>query len=247
MKATQQIMGMPVTIMWHDTAVQQSDIENVFNFFKEVDKNYSPYIETSEVSRINKKELAVENYSPELQEILELAETTKKQTNGYFDVWHQGDFDPSGIVKGWAIQKAAERLLAYTDDFYVEAGGDIQVLGKAETGELWKVGVRNPFNRAENIAIVGLDNAAIATSGTAIRGSHIYNPVDEHIDETIVSLSVINKRIVDADRMATAAFAMGKEGIQFIESLDGYEGYMVDKDKIATQTSNWHQYEEAAK
>jgi FAD:protein FMN transferase len=247
MKLTEQIMGMPVTIMYHDGAVKSSDIDNVFNFFKNVDQKYSPYIKISEVSRINKKELTVENYSQELQEILELAETTKKQTNGYFDVWYQGDFDPSGIVKGWAIQKAAEMLQVYTNDFYVEAGGDIQVHGKSETGKPWKIGVRNPIVRDENIAIVSLDNEAIATSGTAIRGNHIYNPVDEHMDETIISLSVISKRIIDADRMATAAFAMGKNGIQFIESLDGFEGYVVDKNKVATQTTNWHQYEEAAK
>ena len=244
MKEARQIMGMPVTIMCPDGAIEGSELESIFDFLRDVDEKYSPYKDTSDVANINRKELDEQNYSQELKSILEIADKTKKETDGYFDVWHNGTFDPSGIVKGWAIGQAARLLRAHTSDFYIEIAGDIQVSGESLSGKDWKIGIRNPFDRTQNIAVVELSNSAIATSGTAIRGQHIYNPkTDEPIGDEVVSLSVITKDIVDADRIATAAFAMGPDGIKFIESLDGYEAYMVDKNKMATQTTNWHTYE----
>ena len=243
MNRTEQIMGMPITIICADDQVGTAVIDSVFDFFKEVDARYSPYIDTSDVGKINRGELIVEHYSQELRSILELAESTKQQTNGYFDVWHNGVFDPSGIVKGWALQQAAQLLAKHTSNFYVEAGGDIQVQGHSASGRPWQIGVRNPFDRTQTISVVALEDSGIATSGTAIRGQHIYNPHGQALLDDIVSLSVIGPKIVDADRFATAAFAMGKKGITFIESLSGFEGYMVDKHKTATMTSGWQKYE----
>src|SRR5581483_3133547 len=97
-------------------------------------------------------------------------------------------------------------------NFYVEAGGDIQVKGRARPGQPWRIGIRNPFDRYQNIKVVELTDQAIATSGTAIRGQHIYNPHGA-TDPAVVSLTVIGPTIYDADRFATAAFAMGRAGI----------------------------------
>lgn len=240
---TRIIMGMPVTLMTPDEHVTEASLESIFSFFEYVDKKYSPFIATSDVSRINRRELTDGDYDDELREILTLTEKTKAETDGYFDVWHDGTFDPSGIVKGWAIQKASLLMKQLTPNFYVEAGGDIQTDGTNDKGHPWRIGIRNPFNRSETVAAVTLDNEAIATSGTAIRGQHIYNPHSKKPIEGIVSLSVIAPTILDADRMATAAFAMGKNGIGFIEKLKGYEGYMIDHNKMTTQTSGWQRYE----
>ncbi|USN97100.1 MAG: FAD:protein FMN transferase [Candidatus Nomurabacteria bacterium] len=243
MKETRIIMGMPVTLMTpHET---DSDVafKKVFDFFNQVDKRYSPYIDSSEVSQINRHELTESDYSIEMHEILELAENTKHETDGYFDVWHDHTFDPSGIVKGWAIQRAASILQSFSDDFYIEAGGDIQVSGNNDKQQSWRVGIRNPFNRHENISIISLGNHAVATSGSAIRGQHIYDPISGNPPTDIVSLSVIAPRIIDADRMATAAFAMGSRGIEFIEKLKGYEGYMVSANKNVTMTNGWKKFE----
>lgn len=236
-------MGMPVILMTPDKHVTTAYLEKIFDFFRRVDQKYSPFIATSDVAKINSGELAAENYDQELQEILDLAEKTKRETGGYFDVWHDGTFNPSGVVKGWAIQKAARLMQELTDKYYVEAGGDIQVSGVNDTGKPWRIGIRNPFDRSETIAVAELTNQAIATSGTAIRGQHIYDPHSHAPLEKIVSLSVIAPTILDADRMATAAFAMGENGIRFIQKLNGYEGYMITQDKQAIQTSGWHAYE----
>ena len=242
-KETRLIMGMPIVLMTPGESATNDNAEEVFSFFAFVDKTYSPFIESSIVSRISRGEVGEPKYTDELREILAIAKSTKRETNGYFDVWRKGNFDPSGIVKGWAIAKAAEILGKYTDNFYIEAGGDIQVGGVNEDGDPWKIGIRNPFNRHQNIKVVTLKNSAIATSGTAIRGQHIYDPIDNKKLDEVVSITVIAPNIIDADRMATAAFAMGKKGIYFIEQLDGYEACAVMHDKTTITTTGWDQYE----
>ena len=236
-------MGMPITIKTPHRDIVRPAFTKVFEFFRHVDEKYSPFIDTSDVAKINKQTLNESDYSPELLEIAHWANRTNHETNGYFNVWHNDIFDPSGIVKGWAIQKASEIMSEYTRDFYIEAGGDIQVSGVNDKQQPWRIGVRNPFNRDENIRVVALDNHAIATSGTAIRGQHIYDPVSSKDLTDIVSLTVIAPKIIDADRMATAAFAMGRSGIEFIEKLADYEGYMVDSNKRAIATTGWNNFE----
>lgn len=239
---TRIIMGMPVTLMTPDENASKG-LEPIFRLFTKVDQRYSPYIEASVTSKMNRGELDENYIDAEFREILDIAEKTRVQTNGHFDVRHGGTFDPSGIVKGWAIAKAADLFAKYTSDYYVEAGGDIQVSGINEEREPWRIGVRNPFNRNENVAVVSLKNQAIATSGTAIRGKHIYDPTSKESVSGITSLSIIGKSILDADRFATAAFAMGKSGIEFIEHLPGYEGLMIMDDKRVVKTTGWYKYE----
>ncbi len=125
----------------------------------------------------------------------------------------------------------------------MDAGGDIQAHGLSSDGKLWRVGIRNPFNLKENVKIITPGEHGVATSGTYERGQHIYNPHNpaKHIEE-IVSLTVIGPNVYDADRFATAAFAMGAKGIHFIEQLPGYDGYMIDRAGVATATSNFHTY-----
>ncbi|HVU10254.1 MAG TPA: FAD:protein FMN transferase, partial [Phototrophicaceae bacterium] len=160
---------------------------------------------------------------------------------GYFDIRHKGTMDPSGIVKGWAIYNAAELLRRQGyQNFYVDAGGDIEAVGKNAQGQDWRVGIRNPFNLHEIVKVLCVSNCGVATSGTYVRGQHIYNPKDEtQMIEDVVSLTVIGPNIYEADRFATAAFAMGKDGIAFIERLQGFEGYQIDAAGIATLTSGF--------
>lgn len=252
MKETRLIMGMPITVNIIDNAAAQKDIDAVFDYFSYVDDKFSTYKETSEISKINRGVLSQEKYSSDMKEIFVLAEQTKKETNGYFDITYNGYIDPSGIVKGWAIQKASELLLKKGfHNFFIDAGGDVQVSGQNEKQEPWKVGIRNPFNRNENVKVVSLTNKGIATSGTAIRGQHIYNPKELTMENgqlrkdatsSIVSLTVIGPNVYEADRFATAAFAMAEKGINFIESLEGFEGYMIDADGMATYTSGFDRY-----
>lgn len=242
MKQTKIIMGMPITIEVINKT-KTSEIDKIFAYFRFVDRRYSTYKKTSEISKINNG-LPKSKWSSEMKLVLDLCEQTKQLTYGYFDITHNSQLDPSGLVKGWSINNAAKLLYdSGKTDFYIEAGGDIQVYGNQNNGKTWEVGIRNPFNINEIIKVVRLKNQGIATSGTYIRGQHIYNPFSDQIIDEVKSLTVIGPNVYEADRFATAAFAMGVQGIGFIENLEGFEGYMVDQNKTATFTSGFKRYE----
>lgn len=235
-------MGMPITIEI-TAGGTNAVIDHVFDYFRKVDKRFSTYKPNSEISKINQG-LTESEWSQEMKFVMSLCDKTKLETDGYFDVYHSGKLDPSGLVKGWAIDNAAKLLQAKgIKNFYVEAGGDIQVDGTDAANNPWAIGIRNPFNINEIIKVVHLKDQGMATSGTYIRGQHIYNPHRENQDITdVMSLTVIAANVYEADRFATAAFAMGKKGIAFIESRPDLEGYMVDDQKMATFTSGFERY-----
>ncbi len=243
LKDTRLLMGMPITVQVQDDTATEADIEDVFAYFQTVDDRFSTYKETSEVSRLNRGELAPEDYSADLAAVLALAERTKRETGGYFDIQRDGYRDPSGIVKGWAILRAAELLRERgRKHFYVDAGGDVQVAG-SNRGAAWRVGIRNPFDRRQIVKVLALTDCGVATSGTAIRGQHIYNPFDRGAPiRDVVSITIVGPNVCDADRFATAAFAMGRKGIHFVEELRGFEGYMIDAAGIATYTRGFERY-----
>lgn len=241
MKYTRLIMGMPITIEIVDP-VEKDVFTQLFDYFRQVDRQFSPYKKNSEVSLINQGKLKSREYSKEMKQIILQASKTKHQTNGYFNIYNKEVFDPSGIVKGWAIKNAAGLLIKQgIKNFSIDAGGDIQVSGKNSQGLPWQIGIRNPFNTAEIIKVLELSSNGVATSGNYERGEHIYNP-NGHLADDVVSLTVIGKNIYDADRYATAAFAMGIKGIEFIDALPGLEGYLVNKNGMAMYTPGFERF-----
>ena len=244
MRETRIIMGMPITVEVVDDTAPVA-MRQVFALFDAVDAKFSTYRADSEISRFNRGEVAEAELSDDVQAVFKLARETEDQTEGFFNMKKaDGMVDPSGIVKGWAIQQAAELLRkAGCTNFFVDAGGDIQAQGKNAEGGEWQVGIRSPFRMAEIIKVVSPRGQGIATSGSYIRGAHIWNPhaPKEKLDD-VLSITVIGPNVLEADRFATAAFAMGREGVYFIESLPGFEAYQVNAQGIATQTSNFKDY-----
>jgi thiamine biosynthesis lipoprotein len=240
-------MGMPITVEIADAADTKGAEEAVrvaFNYFKYIDEKISTYKNMSEITAINEGRLSARDWSEDMKTIFELAEETKQLTDGYFDIRRpDGTYDPSGIVKGWAIRNAADLIEKRGfKNFYVDAGGDIQTRGTNAEGKKWAVGIKNPWNENENVKVVYASGEGIATSGIYIRGAHIYNPKTGEAADEIVSLTVIASDIYEADRFATAAFAMGRAGIRFIGKLDGFEAYMIDRNKTATMTKGFEKY-----
>ena len=238
-------MGMTITVEISDNSGTKNSIDKVFSYFERIENKFSVFKATSKITLINNGKIKETQCSKEMKLIFDLAEKTKKETDGYFDiVATDGKYDPSGLVKGWAIHNAAKLLMTQGfKNFYVEAGGDIQVQGKNKECQYWRVGIKNPFDQSQIVKVIYLKNQGIATSGTYIRGQHIYNPHSpgSHLSD-IVSISVIGPNVYEADRFATAAFAMGDNGINFIEKLNGFEAYMIDKNGMAVQTSSFERY-----
>ncbi len=242
MKQTKNIMGMPITVDVIDDLVTKKDLKEVFDYFKYIDQKFSTYKNKSEISLINQGKLEKSDYSQEMKTVFELSKETKRESDGFFDINFSGKIDPSGLVKGWAIFNAAQILEKKGfKNFYINAGGDIQVKGKNKKGLDWTIGIKNPFNQTQIVKALTIKNQGVATSGTYIRGQHIFRPNSNLTDE-IISLTVIGPNIYEADRFATAAFAMGKQGIHFIEKLKGFEGYLIDVKGIATYTSGFEKY-----
>lgn len=240
MKRKSTIMGMPVEVCIAERASKE-DIEEVFIYLRGVDEQFSTYKKTSEVSRINNKMLKKKNYSMEMKKVLKIGEKTKNETGGYFDVWNNDLLDPSGIVKGYAINKASEILKKKGyKNFFVEIAGDIQVSG-LNVGKRWKVGIKNPFNNSEIVKVLLVSDKGIATSGTYARGNHIYNPKGQ-VQQEIVSLTVIANDVLEADRIATGAFAMGKAAIPFLEKLEGFEAFAITAESTGITTSGFSKY-----
>jgi thiamine biosynthesis lipoprotein len=245
MKQEKIIMGMTVRIEIADPEVDPEIFAEIFGYFEAVDKRFSTFKTDSEISKINRAEIEKKDWSPEMQEVFKLAEKTKKEADGYFDIRKQdGQYDPSGIVKGWAIWQAAGILKkeGYRN-FYIDIGGDIEACGKNQENQPWTIGIRNPLKPAEIIKKIAVENKGVATSGTYVHKNHIYNPQkpNEKIKD-IISLTVIGPNIYEADRFATATFAMGLEGIYFLEKLAGFEGYLIDPKGLATFTSGFEGY-----
>ncbi len=240
--------GMPITVAIVEPAQSAGRaaelIGRVFDYFQYVDDTFSTYKPDSEISRINRGLLSLDEASPDMRLVITLAEEMRVETDGYFNVVYDGKIDPLGLVKGWALANAAELLRdAGCENFYVEAGGDFQAAGVNAEGRPWRVGIRNPFNMAEIVKVLAVSDLGVATSGTYVRGQHIYNPVTGGpTDPEILSITVVGPDVCDADCYATAAFAMGRDGIAFIESLDGFEGYMIDSSRQATFTSGFARY-----
>jgi thiamine biosynthesis lipoprotein len=243
-RETRILMGMPITIEIID-ADSDRLIDDVFAYFAAVDARFSVFKPESEISALNRGRLSVSDVSAPMREILAIADRTKSETRGYFDIRRSdGSLDPSGVVKGWAIRNAADLIRAAgVKNFYVDAGGDIQAGGVNAAGEPWTVGVRNPFAHHEIVKAIRPQGCGVATSGSYVRGQHIYDPhrPGQRLEE-IVSLTVIGGDVLEADRFATAAFAMGRAGIHFIEERPDLEGYAIDAAGVATRTSGFDRY-----
>lgn len=245
MRETRTIMGMPISLSVLDVGVRQQDLEAVFAEFVAVDAQFSPFKDDSEISKVNRGEITEKDFSPCMREIIALCEKTKRETGGYFDISRpDGTLDPCGMVKGWAIRNAARQIASMGfSNFCVEAGGDIQCHGFNDEGGEWTVGIRNPFSQDEIVKVFQPKGHGVATSGNYIRGDHIYNPhTGQYGSDSIVSLTVIGPDVLEADRYATAAFAMGRDGIYFIERMPGLEGYEIDSSGTARMTNGLKKY-----
>lgn len=245
LKETRSIMGMPITVEIVGAQSAQMALEKVFSYFMKVDGTFSTYKPESEVSRINRGELLLVNASKDVQYIYAASEETCEATNGYFN--HntpKGTIDPSGIVKGWSVQQAAKLLHSLgCDNFCVDAGGDIQTSGTNTAGTTWSVGIRHPFETDKIAKVVYPYEKGVATSGTYLRGEHIYDPnTNKPVVTPFISMTLIGPNVYDADRFATAAFAMGEHGMRFIEELSGYEGYAITHEARALVTSGFSHY-----
>ena len=208
-----------------------------------VDATFSPYLQDSDVSRFARGSLALADCAPELAEVLTACADVSARSGGYFTTTPGGWFDPSGYVKGWAIERAAALLTdAGSARHTVNGGGDIQCVGDRGAGQPWRVGIAHPLRPGSLAIVVSGQDFAVATSGLAERGPHIINPHTGQPATDLASVTVVGARLTLADAYATAAFAMGSAARDWVESLDGYEAFAITARGTDWQTSGFGSY-----
>lgn len=191
------------------------------------DALFSLWKPNSPMSAIRRGELAVADAPRDIALVLERCRDYRELTHGWFD--HEampGGVDPTGIVKGWAAERARDALSeAGFHDVMVNAGGDIATAG-GPVGGRWRIGIQHPRIRTHLLGVCEVDSA-IATSGSYQRGAHLYDPFRRRYANAFLSATVVGPELTVADALATALAVAGPEGLSFIEELAGYEALAI--------------------
>ena len=210
-------MGMPVVVDVREGEAGRAALDRAFAWLRWVDAAFSTHRPDSEIRRLDAGELALADAHPLVREVLARCERLRTATRGAFDARAGGRLDPSGLVKGWAVDRAADGLAAAgARRFCVNAGGDVLVRGGP-----WRVGVRHPHLGDRLAAVLSVSDAAVATSGAYERGEHILDPRTGRPASGAVAVTVVGRHLARADAYATAAFAMGEDGPAWTAGLPG--------------------------
>jgi FAD:protein FMN transferase len=201
-----------------------------------VDATFSTFRADSQVSRLGRAEITAGQCSPEVRQVLAACADLSARTGGYFSATAGGSLDPSGYVKGWAVERAAAMLTAAGSPSHcVNGGGDVRCVGPSPRGGNWRIGVTDPADRgALALAVEGRD-FAVATSGVAERGGHVLDPHTGQPQEGLLSVTVTGPDLAVADAYATAVFAMGFPRARGW-TADGYEVFGISADRETWRT-----------
>jgi thiamine biosynthesis lipoprotein len=224
----EHIMGMPVSVALRGrqagTVSAMDAWQAVIEQLHDVDRVFSTYRAESVICRLDRGELRLDQCPPEVVEIFELGREAEQQSNGAFSIMLPGvdghrRLDPSGVVKGWAVQRAAQLLLALDDtDFCLSVGGDMVCHTADPERAAWRIGIEHPRDPTTLIAVVPVRSGAVATSGTAHRGAHLIDPRIGRPPIGVASVTVIADSLAWADIDATAAYVHGAHAAQWLRS-----------------------------
>jgi thiamine biosynthesis lipoprotein len=204
---------------------------------------FSTYREDSAISRIRRGELAVDDCPPEVAEVLALGRAAEQESTGAFTLWQRAAdgrlrLDPTGVVKGWAVDRAAPHLAALDGtDFCVSAGGDVLCRTVDADAEPWRIGVEDPHDPTRVLAVIPVRQGGVATSGTAHRGQHLVDGRTGRPPAGVASVTVVAATLTEADIDATAAYAHGSDAARWLRRRTGRVGLVVWPDGTTTTTT----------
>jgi thiamine biosynthesis lipoprotein len=218
-------------------------LDDTFMWFREVDATFSTWRSDSEINRLARGDIDLADASDELQTVLDLCDEMCELSRGAFDARFAADprvparegrapIDPSGIVKGWALARAASRLRDRgVTSFAIAAGGDVVVAGEPAPGRGWRVGVQHPWHRHRVAASVEVRDKGVATSGRYERGDHVLDPRSGQPATGLASVTVVADDLGLADACATAALVLGEDGMDWLTDEMGLAALVVTNDR----------------
>lgn len=240
----EHVMGMPISLALRgrhaDDHIGQVAWAQVMDSLRRADRVFSTYRADSVVSRLQRRETDLADCPPEVAEVLALGAAAEQQSQGAFSVWLPGSdgevrLDPSGVVKGWAAERAAQVLRDLPDtDFCLSAGGDVTCATADPDARLWRIGIEDPADPSRVLAVVPVGTGAVATSGTVHRGAHLFDARTGLPPVGVASVTVIADSLTWADIDATAAYALGPEAARWLETRPGRSGFVVWADGSTT-------------
>jgi thiamine biosynthesis lipoprotein len=159
--------------------------------------------------------------------------------------------DLSGIVKGWAADRAAKKL-GVRGPVLIDAGGDVAVSGPRADGSPWPIGVLNPFQPAQHFETLKIDHGGVATSGKDYRRwlrdgqwqHHLIDPRTGLPAQTdVLSTTVIAPSAVEAEIAAKVIAITGSEhGLAWLEEQPEYAAVIVREDGRAVYSAQMKHY-----
>ncbi|SDX90908.1 thiamine biosynthesis lipoprotein [Modestobacter sp. DSM 44400] len=240
----EHVMGLPISLALRgrhtDDAAARAAWVEVMGVLREVDRVFSTYRADSAISRLGRGEVGLEGCPPEVAEVLALGATAERESGGAFSVRLPAAgggtvLDPSGVVKGWAVDRAAAPIRDLADtDFCLSAGGDLTCRTLDAAGAPWRIGVEDPADPGRVLAVVPVFTGAVATSGTTHRGQHLVDARTARPPSGVASVTVVAGSLTWADIDATAAYAHGPEAAHWLETRPGRSGLVVWDDGTTT-------------
>ncbi len=205
-------------------------IDSVFDELRRLEQIFSTFVPSSEISRVNRGELDIIDCSPEVIDVLDACTWLEHASGGAFNIRARGRLDPAGFVKGWATERAGRLLVeSGLEHWYLAVGGDIIVHGRPAEHDRWTIAIADPTKRRTVVTGITVASGAVATSGTAERGHHLWDAAGADAD-TWASVTVIGPSLTWADAFATTACAMGAGGLDWVNQFDAYRAFAVTHD-----------------
>jgi thiamine biosynthesis lipoprotein len=230
-------MGTMASIHVHDdaaTSLIEEAIDEALAELERLEAMFSTFRPDSEISQINTGRRTLADCAPEVITVLDACTWLEHASGGAFTARppnRPGELDPSGFVKGWAIEQAAWRLgHAGLEHYYLAVGGDLIVHGFPAPDRPWHVALADPRRPGKAIAAIDILSGAVATSGTSERGQHIWDGRSGGAAGDLLAVTVVGPSLAWADAFATSAFALGADGPRWVTEFDGYAAIAIDRD-----------------
>jgi FAD:protein FMN transferase len=197
----------------------------------EADDEFSTWKPDSALSRLRSGDLDPTEVSDRMADVLRSCAEARELSGGWFDPWSlPGGVDPTGLVKGWAVERALTQLRAAgVSAAMVNAGGDIATFGEPQPGRPWRIGVRDPRS-ADRLLTVVESPGAVATSGVYERGDQVLDPRSGRPARGLLSATVVGPALGLTDALATGLLAAGEQGLAAVGSVAGHSALVVRDD-----------------
>ncbi|GAB3928859.1 FAD:protein FMN transferase [Microlunatus endophyticus] len=238
-RRVEMIMGMPISLAVRRTDGVRAGLDaawaEVVADLREIDRIFSTYRNDSIISRLGRGEIVLDQCPPEVGEVFGIGAEANRRSGGSFSIMLPTDdgprLDPTGVVKGWAVERVSQLLTELDDvDFCLSAGGDMVCHTATEQSPPWRIGIEDPRDPTKIIAVVPVSCGAVATSGASRRGEHIVDARTGRPPTGIASVTVIADSLTRADVDATAAYALGCDAVDWLARQSGLLALVVEPD-----------------